>query len=136
MSQANSASRFWERHFWKLFALAVAIFALYLGNLAVFRLGSSSKWDISLTKKRDTFQVLDWSELGNIANEQSNPARVVFKNTSGEMISVTGFLERSDGSLVVLSTVYPDEAREERVYIPIENIQYITMQRKSSKAKK
>lgn len=124
----------WLDHFWKVFAVAcVALGAgfLYLGNTAIAEWHAT--WNVAVTDSTAGYKALNWANLLRDTERQAKPATVIFKNAGP---AVTGYFTKSDGDFVILATVFKDEAREERVFIPVESIQYVKVNLSLSGEKK
>jgi hypothetical protein len=124
-------------HFWKIFAITSLVAGVYVGYRVVprhYATGEHDGQESSLTELTSEDDGTSRGQHGyrfrlmrDLIDRQSQPATIVFKNQAPAAL---GYLASVDEECVVLRSLYKDEAKEQTILIPWENVLYIRLNTK------
>src|SRR5262245_57968151 len=124
-------------HFWKLFAITGLVAGVCAGYRVVprrYATGQHTGQESSLTELTSDDDGTSRGQHGyrfrlmrDLIDRQSQPATIVFKNQAPAAL---GYLASVDEECVVLRSFYKDEAKEQTILIPWDNVLYIRLNTK------
>lgn len=127
-------------HFWKAFAVLALAGGLWVLHDTLARRGhdvaddpfqspqpQASRDDDGATRRTPQ----QFRLMRELIDKQSQPATIIFKNQAQ---SAVGYLASVDDQWVVLRSFYKEEAKEQTILIPWENILYVRLNTKVAPA--
>jgi hypothetical protein len=120
-------------HFWKVLAAVGLCGSLWVLHAAVAgRFWNGARESTHLETRGEDDDLTPRSPqhfrlMRELIDKQSQPATIVFKNQAP---SALGYLASVDNECVVLRSLYKDEAKEQTILIPWDNILYIRLNTK------
>jgi len=121
-------------HGWKMLAAAGLLGGVWACQVSFFGPLRVGAVDSARTESSD--DVIDvasqrspqhFGVVRDLIDKQSQPATIVFKNQAPPVI---GYLATADQECVILRSLYKEEAKEQTILIPWENVLYIRLNTK------